>query len=143
MSLESNETWRGDIFRAVHTTSLFLVVCIDPAKEGTAVQYQISAEAINAICNVFASSEGSAARFATLASNFVNTLAVGSPMDLGKDWLLHRLHCILVEHQSLTPGEIEVMRADIRARAETSNLSMSEAELLASGIERSLVISHG
>jgi hypothetical protein len=107
------------------------------------VQYQMSAEAINAICNVFASSQESATPFATVASSFVNTLAEGSPMDLGKDWLLHRLHCILVEHQPLTPGEIEVMRADIRFRAATSNLSLTETELLASGIERSLLISHG
>jgi hypothetical protein len=64
-------------------------------------------------------------------------------MDLGKDWLLHRLHCILVEHQPLTPGEIEVMRADIRARAETSHFSLTEAELLTGGIERTLVISRG
>jgi hypothetical protein len=81
--------------------------------------------------------------FATLASNFVNALAAGSPMDLGKDWLLHRLHCILVEHQPLTPGEIEVMRADIRARAKTSHFSLTEAELLTGGIERTLVVSHG
>jgi hypothetical protein len=107
------------------------------------VQNQMSAEAINAICNVFASSEESTTPFATLASSFVTTLAIGSPTDLGKDWLLHRLHCILVEHQPLTPGEIEVMRADIRARAATSNLSLTETELLAGGIERSLVISHG
>ena len=36
------------------------------------MQYQISAEAINAICNVFASSEESATPFATQASSFVN-----------------------------------------------------------------------
>ena len=107
------------------------------------MQYQISAETISDICNAFASTEESATPFATLASSFVTTLAEGSSMDLGKDWLLHRLHCILVEHQPLTPGEIEVMRADIRFRAATSNFSLTETELLAGGIERSLVISHG
>jgi hypothetical protein len=35
------------------------------------------------------------------------------------------------------------MRADIRFRAQTSNLSLTETELLAAAIERSLVISHG
>lgn len=107
------------------------------------MQYQMSTEAINAICNVFASGEESATPFATLATSFVTTLAVGSPVDFGKDWLLHRLHRVLVEHQPLTPGEIEVMRADIRARAATATLSQTEAELLAGGIERSLVVSHG
>lgn len=107
------------------------------------MQYQMSAEAINAICNVFASGEESTAPFATLASSFVTKLAEGSPTDLGKDWLLHRLHCILVEHQRLTPGEIEVMRADICFRAATSNLSETETELLAGGIERRLAILHG
>ena len=68
------------------------------------MQYQMSAEAINAICNVFASGEESTAPFATLASSFVTKLAEGSPTDLGKDWLLHRLHCILVEHQRLEFG---------------------------------------
>jgi hypothetical protein len=118
------------------------VECID-TKGGYIVQYQMSSEAINAICNVFAVGESSSTPFAILASSFVSALAVGSPMDLGKDWLLHRLHCILVEHQPLTPGEIEVMRADIRARAATSNLSQLETELLMGGIERSLVVSHG
>ena len=85
-----------------------------------------------------ASSADSASSFATLATTFVNTLAVSSPLDLGRDWLLHRLHCILVNHELPKPGEIEVMRADIRARAETSIFSSTETALLMGGVDRVL-----
>ena len=85
-----------------------------------------------------ASSADSASSFATLATTFVNVLAHSSPMDLGKDWLLHRLHCILVNHELPKPGEIEVMRADIHARVETSIFSSAETVLLIGGVDRVL-----
>lgn len=76
--------------------------------------------------------------FATLAATFINSLALGPPLDLGKDWLLHRLHCILVNHEIPMPGEIEVMRADIRARLEASIFSSNDADLFMSGVDRVL-----
>ena len=85
-----------------------------------------------------ASSQGSESSFATLAATFVNSLALRPPLDLGKDWLLHRLHCILVNHELPKPGEIEVIRADIHARVETSNFSSADAELLIGGVDRVL-----
>jgi hypothetical protein len=84
------------------------------------------------------SSQGSESSFATLAAAFVNSLALGPPLDLGKDWLLHRLHCILVNHEFPKPGEIEVMRADIHVRVETSNFSSPDSELLIGGLDRVL-----
>jgi hypothetical protein len=84
------------------------------------------------------SSQGSESSFATLAATFVNSLALGPPFDLGRNWLLHRLHCILVNHEFPKPGEIEVMRADIHVRVETSNLSSPDSELLIGGLDRVL-----
>jgi hypothetical protein len=85
-----------------------------------------------------AAEENSESSFAPLAITFVNALVVGSPLDLGKDWLLHRLYSIFVEHQFLKPGEIEVFRADIRARAEDAKLSETGTDLLTSGVENAL-----
>jgi len=85
-----------------------------------------------------AAKQDSESSFASLATTFVNALAFGSPSDLGKDWLLHRLHCIFVEHQPLKPGEVEVLRADIRARAKKANFSETETDLLTSGVEKAL-----
>ena len=84
------------------------------------------------------SGQGSESSFATLAATFVNSLALGPPFDLGKNWLLHRLHCILVNHEFPKPGEIEVMRADIRVRVETSNFSSPDSELLIGAVDRVL-----
>jgi len=83
-------------------------------------------------------SSQAAASFATLAATFVNSLALRPRLDLGKDWLLHRLHCILVNHELPKPGEIEVIRADIHARLETSNFSSADSELLMGGVDRIL-----
>jgi hypothetical protein len=84
------------------------------------------------------SSQGSESSFATLAAAFVNSLALKPPLDLGKGWLLHRLHCILVNHEFPKPGEIEVIRADIHARVETSNFSSTDSALLIGGVDRVL-----
>jgi hypothetical protein len=78
--------------------------------------------------------------FAVLVTEFVNSLAAASRTDLGKEWLLHRLHCILVEHQHPKPGEIELIRADVRARADTLRLADHEAAMLAEGVN---TILHG
>lgn len=85
-----------------------------------------------------AAGNDSESSFATLAATFVNSLALKPPLDLGKDWLLHRLHCILVNHELPKPGEIEVIRADIHARVETSNFSSADSELLIGGVDRVL-----
>jgi hypothetical protein len=110
------------------------------------VQYSVSSETISAICNVFANTpqqadgagSGDSESFATLARTFINTLAGGSPSDLGREWLLHRLHSVLVTHERPIPGEIEVMRADLRARVESSHFSSAESELIIRGIENNL-----
>ncbi len=77
--------------------------------------------------------------FGYLAVSFIRELASNSARDLGKDWLLHRLHSILVEQLPLRPGEVGVLRASIGEWVEVSPLSEKERELFADGIERVLV----
>lgn len=76
---------------------------------------------------------------ASLVTRFLHTLAAATPSDLGEAWLLQRLHHLLVEHQSPCPGEAELLRADIRARAQRSGLAATEWELLAQRIEETLM----
>jgi hypothetical protein len=76
--------------------------------------------------------------FATLAATFINSLSLGPPSDLGKNWLLHRLHCVLVNHEIPKAGEIEVMRADIHARVEASTFASGDAAFLMNGIDEVL-----
>jgi hypothetical protein len=76
--------------------------------------------------------------FTTLATTFVSSLAHCSPMDLCTEWLLDRLHCLLVENQFPMPGEIELIRADIQARADVLGFSAAEKEWLTSSVVRVL-----
>jgi hypothetical protein len=76
--------------------------------------------------------------FASLAVPFFNALVRYSPNDLGKAWLFHRLHDILVEHQAFKPGELEVLRADISARIGISGLAPEEKQKLTAGVDRIL-----
>jgi hypothetical protein len=76
--------------------------------------------------------------FASLAVPFIKVLVLYSPNDLGKHWLIHRLHGILVEHQAFKPGELEVLRADIAARIGMASFSPTEKQKLTVGFDRIL-----
>ena len=80
----------------------------------------------------------SASSFAPVAVAFLEDLGVDSLQDLGRHWLLHRLHEILVERHRLAPGEAEVLRADMATRIATSGFSHEQQHLLAGAVERVL-----
>ena len=76
---------------------------------------------------------------ARLAEVFIKDLASNSGRDLGKDWLLHRLHSILIEQHPLSPGEIGVLRASISEWVQVSSFSEDEKELFTDRIETVLI----
>lgn len=77
-------------------------------------------------------------KFASLAGPFINALALYSPNDLGRHWLIHRLYGHLIEGQAFAPGELGVLRADIAVRIEISSLSPNEKQKLTAGFDKIL-----
>jgi hypothetical protein len=85
-----------------------------------------------------ATEQDSGPTFAALAVPFINALVLHSANDLGRYWLISRLHGTLVEHQAFCPGELGVLRADIAARIEISSLSPKEKLKLIAGFDKIL-----
>lgn len=71
--------------------------------------------------------------FATLVSRLVASIAGEAIFDFRKNWLIHRLHALTVEHAPLRPGEIRMLRADVELLIDASDFSQNERVLLRRG----------